>query len=126
LWVFHTTPEYSARYIQTEPFPREKVVSDVLRSFSGKFGSGEEGGGTRQGGGRKPAYVAVQRWLYSQTDNPARPSYGWEEGVRLGACGDGWEGGRDGGEGAEGVERAWLSGKGLGERIAASFTRKKR
>ena len=95
-------------------------------------GEGGKEGGKKGGKGERraprPVYLSVQRWLYAQTFNPAEEDFGWEEGGRVGACGDGWHGGREGGgEGGvmEGIERAWLSGTRLGEAMLASLDLKK-
>ena len=112
-WVVHATAEYSAEHIQTEPFPKDLVVGQMLRAFGDRVGGG---GGELP----TPAYVAVQRWLYAQTFSPASPAFGWEEKERVGACGDGWCGGE--GE-KEGIERAWVSGRRLGEAMLRSLGR---
>ena len=141
--MIHATPAYSAAHIQTEPFPKEKVILNVLSAFFKEVEGGREGGkegegqpekeGGKEGGkgegrGPRPVYLSVQRWLYAQTFNAAKASFGWEEGGRVGACGDGWQGKREGGrEGGvmEGIERAWLSGTRLGEAMLNSLEIKK-
>ncbi|KAM3568600.1 hypothetical protein VYU27_009277 [Nannochloropsis oceanica] len=129
-WVMHATPAFSASHIQTEPFPKEKVILNVLDAFFKEVERGKEG--EREGGKKdmgeerapRPVYLSVQRWLYAQTFNPSEEPFGWEEREKVGACGDGWQGRREGGEeeeGKGGIERAWLSGRRLGEAMLVSL-----
>jgi renalase len=107
-WVAHTTRAFTEQYVYTsaEAFERQAVVEAVLAAM-------------RRVGLLAPVAVPVhtdaQRWLYSQTSSAvAALSCGWNSQLGLGLCGDGWAGQ----EGLEGVERAWLSGRALGEAMA--------
>ncbi len=115
-WVAHTTRAFSKKYIYTskEAFEKQAVVDAVLAAM-------------RAAGlvapGAAPTYAGAQRWLYSQTNSPvAGAACGWDPRLRLGLCGDGWAGvGKGEAEGLEGVERAWLSGRALGEAMAREW-----
>lgn len=115
-WVAHTTRAFTEQYIYTsaEAFEKQAVVDGVLAAM--------RGAGLLPPAGAAPVHADAQRWLYSQTHGPvAGVACGWEPRLQLGVCGDGWAGPREGEAGLEGVERAWLSGRAVGEAMAGEW-----
>lgn len=111
-WVAHTTVSFSHQYIHTpaEAFQKTVVLETVLAAMRT---AGLVGGDVVH------AHMDAHRWLYAQTSGPVMQGSqkcGWEPGLQLGVCGDGW-----GEEGLQGVERAWLSGRALGTAMAEAW-----
>lgn len=101
-WVLHANAYWSANNLDVrEP----DVVKRLLDAFA------------RVAGVRlaRPSYAAAQLWRHAEVALPHAAPYGWNAELQLGACGDAWHAQ----EGAQGAERAWLSGRALGEHIAA-------
>lgn len=123
-WVAHTTRAFTERYIHTsaEAFEKEAVVEGVVAAM--------RGAGLLPSPAVGPVLHAdAQRWLYAQTFAAVQGvACGWDSRLQLGVCGDGWAGGVGGGEEEgglvlEGVERAWLSGRAVGEAMAGEWWR---
>lgn len=66
-----------------------------------------------------PIHAVAHRWRYAQVDVPAAAPFGWDAALRLGCCGDGWQGEPVPAASPlpDGIERAWLSGVGLADRL---------
>ena len=140
-WVIHATEAYTRKYIYTDAtsFEKERVLKEVLQEFerlvllcsSSSSSTTTSSKDTQTPSSfSSPVYTDVQRWMYSQTHTPTNTSFLWETDVGVGVCGDGWHGGVGAGmtekeeekeaEKMQGIERAWLSGRKLGEAILAS------
>jgi hypothetical protein len=64
----------------------------------------------------RPSYAAAHLWRQAQVPQPLAQPCGWNAELQLGACGDAWHAG----EGAQGAERAWLSGRALAAQVLAA------
>jgi predicted NAD/FAD-dependent oxidoreductase len=70
-----------------------------------------------------PVHAAAHCWRYAQVAGPRTEPCGWNESLRLGACGDAWHAAGDAaGSQPGGVERAWLSGRALARQMALSVS----
>ncbi len=118
-WVLHATAAWSAAELEQRP---EDAVVALLAALQNLSGPGQPG--------PAPAHAVAHRWRYAQVAEPAAAACGWDAALRLGSCGDAWGGGAaalDAGLSAgpgpaampEGVERAWLSGRALGQAVLA-------
>ena len=102
-WVLHASAYWSANNLDVrEP----DVIRHLLDAFSRAVG-------VRLA---RPSYAAAHLWQQAQVPQPLAEPCGWDAERQLGACGDAWHAL----EGAEGAERAWLSGKALAARMLAS------
>ena len=102
-WVLHATPDWSANNLDAPP-------DQVLRRLLDAFG---EALGVRLA---RPAHAVAHRWRYAQVRKPLSEPCGWEATLRIGACGDTWHATGK----AEGIERAWLSGRALARAMQAT------
>ncbi len=59
-----------------------------------------------------PVHLAAHRWRFSLLEQALGEPFLWDPALRLGYASDGCLGGR--------VEAAWLSGRALGEAVAAA------
>lgn len=101
-WVAHATPAWSAEHLEDDP---ERAKEKLLRAFHEATGSAVQ-----------PVHAAAHRWRYAQALQPLARDCLWDDGLRLGACGDWFATGL---EGAGRVENAWRSGAALANRIGA-------
>lgn len=99
-WVLHATPDWSAHNLDAPP---EQVLRRLLEAFS-------EALGVRLA---RPVHAVAHRWRYAQVPAPLSEPCGWDASLRIGACGDTWHAT----DHAEGVERAWLSGRALAQLV---------
>jgi predicted NAD/FAD-dependent oxidoreductase len=98
-WLLHATAEWSEAHIEDTP---EAVAEILLEAFA-------------ELGAPLPAAWAAHRWRYADSVPAMAYECIWDDALGLGLCGDWLNGGK--------VEGAWLSGRALGQRIAASLTR---
>jgi predicted NAD/FAD-dependent oxidoreductase len=104
-WVLHATPQWTLQHLEA---PTEMVIPKLLRAFESIVGAGLE----------PPLHAVAHRWLYAQVRTPRSEPFGWNEALRLGACGDAWHARGDPRSTApEGIERAWLSGNALARQM---------
>ena len=99
-WIGHATPEWSLEHLADDP---ERVKEKLLRAFHEATGSPVN-----------PVYADVHRWLYALASSPLPANCHWDEGLRIGACGDWFAAGL---EGSGRVENAWLSAAALADTI---------
>lgn len=101
-WVLHASPYWSANNLDVPP---DQVVRHLLDAFA------------RAAGRRlaRPSFAQARLRRYATVVQPLQQACGWNAELRLGACGDAWHGL----PGAAGVERAWLSGRALADRLLA-------
>jgi predicted NAD/FAD-dependent oxidoreductase len=96
-WVLHAGPEWSEAHLEDDA---EAVATALLAAFA------------RLGAGVPQAWTA-HRWRYALADPPLESGCAWDARLGVGLCGDWLNGGR--------VEGAWLSGRELAARLAASL-----
>ena len=101
-WVLHASPEWSREHL-------EESQDEVSRVLLDEFGRAT----------RHPKveaeYVAAHRWRYSQPLAPLAEPYVFDQGLRIGLCGD-WCGGPR-------VEGRFLSGMALGMAVVGAAGR---
>ena len=64
-------------------------------------------------GAPPPAAWTAHRWRYADSAPALTQECVWDAALRIGLCGDWLNGGK--------VEGAWLGGRALGQRVAATF-----
>jgi renalase len=99
-WVGHASVEWSIEHLQDEP---ERVKEKMLKAFHDATGSRMQ-----------PVFADVCRWRYALAGKPLPHAFLWDAQLRIGACGDWFAAGLDGGGR---VENAYLSGLALAELI---------
>lgn len=99
-WVLHAGPQWSADNLDASP---ASVAGRLLAALS-------ERAGARLA---RPSWSEAHLWRHAQAAAPRPEPFAWNPALRLGWCGDAW-GAR---EGALGLERAWLSARGLARAI---------
>ncbi|MDO9314136.1 MAG: FAD-dependent oxidoreductase [Burkholderiaceae bacterium] len=105
-WVLHASPTWTVDHLDAAP---ADVIADLLRAFARQRGADL---GT-------PVHSAAHRWRYAQVQTPRAEPFGWNASLRLGACGDAWHGASNSPQQrADGMERAWLSGRAIAEKVA--------
>lgn len=92
-YVVHGAADWSAAHLEDDAGD----VIAALQDAAGFF--------------KTPVYAAAHRWRYALADQPLGEAFLWDADQRIGLCGDWCIGGR--------LEAAYLSGRALGERIAA-------
>jgi predicted NAD/FAD-dependent oxidoreductase len=97
-WVAHASAEWSVEHLEDDP---ERVKEKLLRAFHEATGSHMQ-----------PVYADVYRWRYAQPTEPLPEAYLWDSKLRIGACGDWFSAGLEGGGR---VENAYLSAMALAE-----------
>jgi predicted NAD/FAD-dependent oxidoreductase len=98
-WVIHGSPAWSAQYLEADP---GWVANELLSEFLSQTGATAE----------ETTWLKAHRWRYAQALEPLTDGYFWDSEKGLGICGDWCNGSR--------VEGAFLSGKGVAERIIRS------
>lgn len=96
-WLLHATAEWSEAHIDDTP---EAVAEVLLAAFS-------------ELGGPAPTAWTAHCWRYADSAPALDQECVWDTQLGLGMCGDWLNGGK--------VEGAWLGGRMLGRRVAASF-----
>lgn len=96
-WLLHATAEWSEAHIEDDA---KTVAAALLAAFS-------------ELGAPPPAAWTAHRWRYADSAPALTQECIWNAALRIGLCGDWLNGGR--------VEGAWLGGRALGQRVAASF-----
>lgn len=110
-WVLHATPSWTREHLDTPP---DQVIAMVTGAWAVQLG-------TRLAA---PVHAAAHRWRYAQVPDPLREPFGWNDTLRLGACGDAWHATGVGSDaGADGVERAWLSARALADAMRRTLPR---
>jgi hypothetical protein len=99
-WVAHASPEWSIEHLDDDP---ERVKEKLLRAFHEATGSNVQ-----------PIFADVYRWRYAQATDPLPDAYLWDPRLRIGACGDWFAAGLEGGGR---VENAYLSAMALAEAV---------
>lgn len=110
-WVLHATPAWSVDHLDDAP---GEVVAELLDAFArqGRIDLGA------------PLHAAAHRWRHAQVRLPRGEPFGWNAALGLGACGDAWHGASNPqAPQADGVERAWLSGRALAQKMAHEMSR---
>jgi renalase len=100
-WVAHATAAWSIEHLEDEP---ERAREKLLKAFHEATGSAVQ-----------PVYVAMHRWRFSQAPAPLPLDCLWDAQLRIGACGDWFAAGLDGGGK---VENAVLSGEALASLVS--------
>jgi renalase len=99
-WVGHASPQWSVEHLLDDP---ERAKEKLLKAFHEATGSQVQ-----------PVYAAVYRWRYAQATEPVKGDCLWDKKLRIGACGDWFAAGLDGGGR---IENAYLSGQALAETV---------
>ncbi|MDD3354133.1 FAD-dependent oxidoreductase [Zoogloea sp.] len=97
-WLLHATAEWSEAHMEDSS---EQVAEALLAAFSAL-------------GGAAPVAWTAHRWRYADSLPALEDECAWDDSTRLGMCGDWLNGGK--------VEGAWLGGRALARRVAASFS----
>jgi renalase len=100
-WVGQATAEWSTEHLEDDP---ERVREKLLKAFHEATDSHVQ-----------PVYAVAQRWLVAQVPKPLGKDCLWDPKLRIGACGDWFAAGLEGGGR---LENAYLSGLMLAELIA--------
>jgi renalase len=99
-WVAHATADWSTEHLEDDP---ERVKEKLLRAFHEATGSNVQ-----------PVYADVYRWPFAQPAEALEEGFLWDARSRIGACGDWFSAGLEGGGR---VENAYLSGMALAEAV---------
>ncbi len=102
-WVLHAGTYWSANNLDVPP---HEVSRRLLAALSERAGLQLA----------RPAYAAAHLWRHARVPQPLAAPCGWDESLRLAVCGDAWHAL----PGAEGLERAWLSGQAAARHLDAS------
>jgi predicted NAD/FAD-dependent oxidoreductase len=95
-YTVHASADWSEAHCEDEP---AAVVSALTAAFAGLSGIAAP-----------PVYARAHRWRYALAARPLGEAFLWDGALRLGVCGDWCLAGR--------LEAAYLSGSGLGIRLA--------
>ncbi len=99
-WVLHAGAQWSADNLDASPASVARRLLDAL----------SERAGSRLA---RPSWSEAHLWRHAQAAAPRPEPFAWNPALRLGWCGDAWSA-RDG---ALGLERTWLSARGLARAI---------
>ncbi len=99
-WVGHASPAWSLEHLEDDP---ERAKEKLLKAFHEATGSQVQ-----------PVYASAHRWRYAQATQPLDGDCLWDKKLRIGACGDWFAAGLEGGGR---VENAYLSGLALAESV---------
>ncbi|MEM6459276.1 MAG: FAD-dependent oxidoreductase [Planctomycetota bacterium] len=99
-WVAHARSDWSQQHLEDD---RAAVAATLVAAFSRAVRRPMP----------TPAYAAVHRWRYANTVEPLPDRWLYDPDLGLGVCGDACTAGSH-----TNIERAYLSGLGLGERLA--------
>jgi predicted NAD/FAD-dependent oxidoreductase len=95
-WVGHASHKWSREHLEDQP---ERVKEKLLKAFQEATGMHVQ-----------PIYASVHRWRHAHAAQPLTDACLWDRQLRIGACGD-WFG--SGLEGGGRLENAYLSGLAL-------------
>lgn len=95
-WVGHASHQWSIEHLEDDP---ERAKEKLLKAFQEATGKQVQ-----------PVYAAVHRWRHAHATQPLTDACLWNAKLRIGACGD-WFGA--GLEGGGRIENAYLSGLAL-------------
>jgi predicted NAD/FAD-dependent oxidoreductase len=95
-WVLHASPTWSEH---NRDVPPAQIAQHLLAAFGRALGVALA----------RPVHATSQLWREAEVGPALTATHGWDEALRLGACGDAWAAL----DGAEGMERAWLSARAL-------------
>lgn len=104
-WVAHASHAWSSEHLHDS---EERARDKLLKAFHEVTGSQVQ-----------PVYAHAWCWRYAQAAQPLASDFLWDEGAKVGACGDWFATGLEGGGR---VENAWLSGHRLALKLAAANT----
>jgi renalase len=99
-WVGHATVDWSIEHLEDDP---ERAKEKLLKAFREATGSHVQ-----------PVYAAAHRWRYAQATQPVAGDCLWDRKRRIGACGDWFAAGLEGGGR---IENAYLSGLALADMV---------
>ena len=99
-WVVHAGGAWSEAHVEDE---RDDVVAALREAFEEAIGRAVP----------EPSYAAAHRWRYAHVQEPLTRRWLHDEARGLAVCGDALTDGA-----TANIERAWLSGLALGERLA--------
>jgi renalase len=100
-WVGHASPDWSAEHLDDDG---ERAKEKMLKAFHEATGSQVQ-----------PIYAQAHRWRFAQAMQPLAGHCLWDADLKIGACGDWFAAGLEGGGR---VENAYLSGLMLAQKIA--------
>lgn len=99
-WVGHASTAWSIEHLEDDP---ERAKEKLLKAFHEATGSQVQ-----------PVYASAHRWRYAQATQPLDGDCLWDKKLKIGACGDWFAAGLEGGGR---VENAYLSGLALAESV---------
>jgi renalase len=100
-WVGHATVAWSIEHLEDDP---ERAKEKLLKAFHEATGSHVQ-----------PVYVVAHRWRFAQPTQPLTGDCLWDPKLKVGACGDWFAAGLEGGGR---VENAYLSGNALANAVS--------
>ncbi len=101
-WVGHASPAWSVEHLDDDS---ERVKDKMLKAFHEATGSHVQ-----------PVYAQAHRWRFAQATQLIAGNCLWDGGLKIGACGDWFAAGLEGGGR---VENAYLSGLMLAQQVGA-------
>ncbi|MDP2004755.1 MAG: NAD(P)-binding protein [Rubrivivax sp.] len=107
-WTLHARADWSRVHLEDPP---AQAAEAMLQALSAAFPAPHPL--------PPPTHTVAHRWRYAQVTAPAAAPFGWDAALRLGCCGDAWQGAAAaaGEPLSDGIERAWLSGVGVAEAL---------
>lgn len=99
-WVAHASPAWSIEHFDDD---EDRAKEKLLKAFHIATGSQVQ-----------PIYANVHRWRFAQAVQPIAGDCLWDNTLRIGACGDWFKAGLDGGGK---IENAYLSGLAMAESL---------
>lgn len=105
-WTLHARADWSGAHLEAAPAMAAEAMLQALRTACPAAQPLPA-----------PTHAVAHRWRYAQVAAPAAAPFGWDAALRLGCCGDAWQGAPvpAGPTLPDGIERAWLSGVGLAD-----------
>lgn len=100
-WIAQAGPAWSEEHLRDEP---ERVLEKMLKAFHEETGSQIQ-----------PMHAVVHRWAYAQAEKPVAADFLYSEEFGIGACGDWFSAGLEGGGK---IENAFLSALNLSKKIS--------
>jgi renalase len=97
-WVAHATPAWSRLHLEHSAEAVALGLEAAVRRLLPDVGA--------------TVFLQAHRWRFAQVEVPAKTAFAWDQGLRLGLCGDWRLGPR--------AELAWLSGDRLGRAMSAA------
>jgi hypothetical protein len=105
-WTLHARADWSRAHLEVTPAQAAQALLQALSAAAAQPLP-------------PPLHAVAHRWRYAQVAVPVAGPFGWDAALRLGCCGDAWQGMAAPADAPkpDGIERAWLSGVGLADAL---------